>query len=117
MTSVANVIESNTGYGHKDSNSSSGNAEEANTSNLSRDEKDMRRMGKVQETKVRYYNDGNTFVPNLKQRNFGLLPLLGVSLSFLGVDNGVDMSLTVLEVHNNHAELLGISVSVSFLTT
>jgi len=53
MTSAADRIESNTGYGHKDSNSSSGNAEEANTSSLSRDEKDMRRMGKVQGTKVR----------------------------------------------------------------
>ena len=116
MTSAADRIESNTGCSHKDSNSSSDNTKEANTSSLSRDEKDMRRMGKVQETKVRQYNGGNTFVANLKQRNFGLLPLLGVSLSFLGVDNGVDFSLTVLEVHNNHAELLGISVSVSFFT-
>ena len=73
-------------------------------------------MGKVQKTKVGQYNGRNIRnVADLKQRNFGLLPLLGVSLSSLGADNGVDMSLTKLEVHNNHAEPLGMVVHVSSL--
>jgi hypothetical protein len=117
MTSAAERTGLDTGYGHKHSNSSNNNAEEANTSSLTRDERDMRRMGKVQETNVRQHNSGNTRnVANLKQRNFGLLPLLGVSLSSLGADNGVEMLITILEVHNNYAELLGVFVSVSSLT-
>lgn len=120
MTSAAERINLDTGYGQKHSNSSNSNAEEANTSSLSKDEKDMRYMGKVQETNVRQYNSGNIGntrnVANLKQRNSGLLPLLVVSLNSLMADNGVHVSLTILEVHNNYAELLGIFVSVSSLT-
>lgn len=51
---------------------------------LSQDEKDMRRMGKVQETKVGSVRRADADVVfDMKQRNFGLLPLLGFTTIML----------------------------------
>lgn len=58
--------------------------EDLDSSGLSPDEKDMRRMGKVQETRVRsvLHSDADN-VLTVRQRNFGLLPLLGFTTIML----------------------------------
>lgn len=84
MASAEDRIERDTRYGKKHSNSSNKNEEEHDTSGLSTDEQGMRHMGKVQQTRVRLYNNESTKnVTYLKQRSFSLLSLLGFTTIIL----------------------------------
>lgn len=68
----------------KDFNGATVDQEElGGTSGLSNDEKDMIRMGKLQQTKVSIVLPYQIAAIDLLQRNFGLLPLLGFTTIML----------------------------------